>query len=101
MAFFLIVFFGQIAPAIAKKKRITWAQLLKRVFKMDMETCNVCGGKMAIISAITDSVVIQKILDHLKLPTKSPKIHPSRGPPRHQPQKGPGDDFIQTFPDYD
>ncbi|MBK7960083.1 MAG: transposase [Bdellovibrionales bacterium] len=29
-----------------KKKRITWTQLLKRVFKMDMETCNVCGGKI-------------------------------------------------------
>jgi hypothetical protein len=83
-----------------KKKRITWAQLLKRVFKMDMETCNVCGGKMAVISAITDPEVIQKILEHLKLPTRSPKIHPSRGPPQHH-CKGSGDDFIQAFPDYD
>jgi hypothetical protein len=56
-----------------KKKRITWAQLLKRVFKMDKETCNVCGGKMAVISAITDPQVIQKILEHLKLPTRSAK----------------------------
>jgi hypothetical protein len=40
---------------------MTWAQLLKRVFKIDMETCNVCGEKMAVISAITDPEVIQKI----------------------------------------
>ncbi|MBK7963561.1 MAG: transposase [Bdellovibrionales bacterium] len=66
-----------------KKKCITWAQLLKRVFKIDIEICNVCGGKMAVISAITDPEVIQKILEHLKLPTRSPKIHPSRGPPQH------------------
>jgi hypothetical protein len=83
-----------------KKKRITWAQLLKRVFKIDIEICNVCGGKMAVISAITDPEVIQKILEHLKLPTRSPKIHPSRGPP-HRHCKGSGDDFFQAFPDYD
>jgi len=66
------------------KKRITWAQLLKRVFKIDMETCSSCGGKLKVIAAITEKAIIKKILEHLGIPTKSPKTHPSRGPPNHQ-----------------
>jgi hypothetical protein len=67
---------------------------------MDMEICNVYGGKMPVISAITDTEGIQKILERLKLPDRSPKIHPSRGPPQ-QHRKGAGDDFVQAFPDYE
>jgi hypothetical protein len=44
---------------------MTWAQRLKRVFKIDIETCEACGGKVAIIASIEDPVVIEKILTHL------------------------------------
>ena len=33
---------------------MTWAQRLKRVFKIDIETCSVCGGAMRIIACIED-----------------------------------------------
>ena len=42
-----------------------WAQRLKRVFKIDIETCSACGGAMRIIACIEDAVVIEKILAHL------------------------------------
>jgi hypothetical protein len=61
--------------------RITWARLLKRVFNIDIETCQACGGSVRIISAIEDPAVIRKILTHLGLNTKPPPIHPARGPP--------------------
>ena len=38
---------------------------LKRVFKIDIETCSVCGGAMRIVACIEDPVVIAKILAHL------------------------------------
>jgi hypothetical protein len=44
---------------------ITWAQRLKRVFKLDVETCRVCGGTARVIACIEDPVVIKKILTHL------------------------------------
>ena len=44
---------------------ITWAQRLKRVFGIDIETCPACGGAMRIIACIEDSDVIEKILTHL------------------------------------
>ena len=44
---------------------MTWAQRLKRVFGIDIETCHQCGGVVKIIASIEDPVVITKILSHL------------------------------------
>ncbi len=44
---------------------ITWAQRLKRVFNIDIETCPECGGAVKVIACIEDPVVIEKILPHL------------------------------------
>ena len=44
---------------------MTWAQRLKRVFDIDIETCSECGGDVCIIASIEDPAVIQKILVHL------------------------------------
>jgi len=44
---------------------MTWAQRLKRVFKIDVETCSECGGDVRIIASSEDPAVVQKILAHL------------------------------------
>jgi len=46
---------------------MTWAQRLKRVFSIEIEKCDKCGGKVKIIAAIEDPGVIEKILKHLGL----------------------------------
>lgn len=66
---------------LVKKKRVTWARLLKRVFDVDVEACGVCGGKVKIIAAIKEVEVIRKILDHIGLPSVPPEIASARGPP--------------------
>jgi len=63
-----------------KRKRMSWAKLLKRVFGIDMEKCTQCGGKMRVISAIMEEAVIEKILKHLGRPYKPPDIAPARYP---------------------
>ncbi len=45
---------------------MTWAQRLKRVFNIDIETCHECGGTVKVIACIEDPTVIQKILSYLK-----------------------------------
>ena len=45
---------------------MTWAQRLKRVFRIDVETCQACGGAMKIIASIEDPAVTGKILAHLE-----------------------------------
>lgn len=74
--------------------RISWARLLKRVFNIDTETCQLCKSKVKIIAAIEDPYVIKKILNHLGLPLKPPTIWPARGPPS-------GFDDYQQFPEFD
>jgi len=60
--------------------RTHWAQLIKRVFDIDVEQCE-CGGKLKIIAAIEDPIVIVRILTHLKLPARAPPRAPARLPP--------------------
>ncbi len=56
-----------------------WAELLKRVFSLDMERCPVCQqGTLRIIAAITQGQVIRKILRHLKLSPDPPPMAPAR-----------------------
>ncbi len=48
-------------------RRIRWAQLIKRVFKKDLEKCPHCSGRRVLIAFITDDSAIQKILTHVGL----------------------------------
>ena len=66
-----------------KRKSMTWAQRLKRVFGIDIETCHQCGGVVKIISSIEDPVVIEKILSHLH--KKNEKIVKSLQPESRAP----------------
>ena len=52
--------------AAEKRASMTWAKRLKRVFNIEIETCNECGGDVRIIASIEDPIVIQKILAHLE-----------------------------------
>jgi len=63
---------------------ISWAQRLKRVFNIDIETCKQCGGAVKVIACIEDPAVIKQILDHLQHHCVSvqPKPHPGRTPPQ-------------------
>lgn len=71
--------------AAAGHAAMTWAQRLKRVFNIDIETCNHCGGAVKIIACIEDPMVIEKILTHLNQKTDCEKPAPrpeSRAPPQ-------------------
>ena len=55
-----------------KAYSMTWAdgrpaQRLKRVFTIDIEKCEKCGGPVRVIASIEDPDVIEKILKHLGL----------------------------------
>jgi hypothetical protein len=54
---------------------MTWAQRLKRVFAIEIETCRRCGGKLEVIASIEDAALIERILAHLKqrLETEQPR----------------------------
>ncbi|GMQ83963.1 MAG: hypothetical protein BMS9Abin06_0711 [Gammaproteobacteria bacterium] len=65
---------------------MTWAQRLKRVFNIDVETCRVCGGTTAkVIACIEDPVAIKTILAHIEAQAPKPGesvLPDSRAPPQ-------------------
>ncbi len=82
-----------------RRASMTWAQRLKRVFGIDIETCPACGGAVRImpkalatlagqaLACIEDPVVVDKILR--RLAAKGAAVEASRLPPcRAPPQRG-------------
>jgi len=57
---------------------MSWAQRLKRVFDIDIETCNECGGAVKVIACIEDPIVIKKILSYLKRQDSGPNSHSNK-----------------------
>jgi hypothetical protein len=80
-------FHGVFAPNSKHRAAMTWAQRLKRVFGIDIETCLVYGGAMWIIACIEDLDVIEKILTHLDAKASEPE-NPQWPPCRAAPQRG-------------
>ena len=68
---------------------MSWARRLKRVFGIEIERCERCGGRVRVVSSIEDPVVIERILKHLGLLGEpvprllpNPEARGPRGPPR-------------------
>jgi len=53
---------------------------LLKVF--DITQCQFCRGEVKVVAAILEKAAIEKILNHLGLPTEPPVIHPARPPPQ-------------------
>jgi hypothetical protein len=49
-------------------RRWSWAELLQRVFAVDVLACPRCGGRMRVIATIDDPAVVRRILTHLGVP---------------------------------
>ncbi len=47
-----------------ERASMDWAQRLKRVFNIDIEICNECGGTVKVIASIEDPAVIKKTPAH-------------------------------------
>ena len=62
----------------AKTRRLTWAELLQRVFAIDVLECSHSGARRRLIAMFSDGVAVRKILDHLGLPSEHPILASSR-----------------------
>ena len=71
-----------------RHQAMTWMQRLKRVFNIDIENCEKCGGQVKVIASIEDPAVIKHILKHLEkkqadtAAIESNTLPPERAPPR-------------------
>jgi len=81
-------------PVVRRRRSYSWAELLARIFLIDVLECPMCQGRMKIISTIKDPEVIHRILEHLGLPTEVPSPAPARSPQLEL------EDIIYDFDDF-
>ena len=62
-------------------RRYTWAEMLRRVWLLDVLVCPDCGGTRRVLAAIHDPESIRRVLVAMMLPTEVPELGPARGPP--------------------
>ena len=55
-----------------RPRRLAWAELLKRAWRLDALACPKCGGRMGLIAVILDPSVAEKIITHLGLASRAP-----------------------------
>lgn len=62
----------------SRRTGLPWAELLRRVFSIDVLVCPKCTGPMTVIAYLTEVAVVEKILTHLALPASPPPLSPAR-----------------------
>ncbi len=68
-------------PERTKRKRYSWAELMKRVFEIDVLICEHCGGTRKLLAFLTEPRTVRRILEHLCLAAEPPTVAAARPPP--------------------
>ncbi len=78
--------------------RVPWADLLKKVFAVDVLACPHCGARLKLIDFIAEATVACRILDHLGLDSQGPPVARAQAPPE---RFDPGPDYdVADHPRY-
>ncbi len=85
------------AMSILRPRRLAWAELMRRVFKLDVLQCPECNGRMRLIATIDQPEVIRAILGSLAIRARPPPLAPARP----SPQTALDLEFAQEFPPSD
>ena len=76
-----------LAPRVEEPKKrrpplLDWAGLLRGTFALDIFACARCGGRLRVLATLTARQGVRSILEHLGLPSQSPRLAPAQGPPQ-------------------
>jgi hypothetical protein len=88
------------AEPAGPRYRVPWAELLRKVFAVDVLDCPRCHGRLEVIAYIAEPTVARRILDHLGLDSQGPPV-PKAGGPEDASHENPGPDYACGDPIYD
>ena len=64
-------------PTVSHQRNYTWAELMKRVWALDVLECPRCLSRMRILATIHPPETTRKILECLGLPSRAPPVAPA------------------------
>jgi hypothetical protein len=65
---------------LAASPYVDWASLLRRTFEVDVLACAHCGGRLRVLSVITEPGPVRRILEHLGLDADALPVARARDP---------------------
>lgn len=73
----------EVTPESVRARRRRWAELLRKIWDVDVEACPRCGEKMAILAFTLDPADIRATLDRIRAHGDDPRAGPwsERAPP--------------------
>jgi hypothetical protein len=71
-------------PMPERPRRLPWSELLARVFREDVITCDKCGGHRKVTAFVPGGTQARKILDQLGIQERAPPIAKARAPPHQE-----------------
>ena len=81
-------------PLLRLSRYYTWAELMRRVFALDVLECAHCHGRLRILAAIHPPRTTRVILEHLGLPARAPPVAPPVAD-----EESPSDDVSPEYAD--
>jgi len=67
---------GGEATTRPRERNYSWAELMRRVFEIDVLECPECGAAMRVLAAIHPPEATRAILECLGLPARAPPVAP-------------------------
>ncbi len=64
-----------------KRRRISWAQLIRKVFEVDPMLCSFCGAKLEVLSFTLELAAIRRFLTSIDCPSQEPESLGHSPPP--------------------
>jgi hypothetical protein len=55
-----------------------WAELLQKVFAVDVLECPDCGGRLRVLACVTEGVEVKRYLEHAGIDATGPPVARAR-----------------------
>ncbi|MCI0549160.1 MAG: transposase, partial [Candidatus Rokubacteria bacterium] len=68
----------RVEEATPRRRSLSWAELMHRVFAIDVLACPRCGGRLRVLAAIHPPETSRAILECLELHSRAPPTEPAR-----------------------
>jgi ribosomal protein S27E len=68
---------GMLEEELPRVSSKGWAEMIRKVYEVDPLICPRCGGKMRVVAFLTEYVVVDRIIRHLKLTFVAEKPPPT------------------------
>jgi hypothetical protein len=54
--------------------RLPWAELLQKVFAVDVLLCPDCGGRLRVLACVTEAAEVKRYLEHAGIDATGPPV---------------------------